>query len=549
MPEHDLQDAAFPKLNDAQMAALEHCGGAHLKRYQDGQKLIAVGERDFKFFVVKSGEIRIVDESDDPPRTIAILGPGEFTGDVSHLTGGPSLITAIARGDTKVYEVSAEGVREIINRFPQLGDVILQAFIARRQLLRESGRFTGLRVIGSRYSRDTHRIRDFLTRNRVPFTWLDLEDDPQVEQLLKQFGVSRADTPVVAWGHKLLLRNPSNRELAEALGIRRPIEQAVYDLAVVGAGPAGLAAAVYAASEGLNVIVLERAGPGGQAGRSMRIENYLGFPTGITGSELAERAVVQAGKFGARLPIPTPVVNLTFDNAYPVLRLDDDETVTAKCLLIATGADYRRLVAEGCEMFEGSGVYYAATLTEAPLCRGAEVVVVGGGNSAGQAAVFLAGIARKVDLLIRGDDLYKDMSAYLAHRVEQTPNIEVLLNTEVREMRGDNHLGEVEIVNNKTGERRTIKTPALFSFIGAVPRTDWLPDEIERDEKSFIRTGTAVAHSPHWTAKRQPFLLETSRAGVFAAGDVRASSVKRVASAVGEGAMAVMFVHQYLNEK
>jgi len=258
---------------------------------------------------------------------------------------------------------------------------------------------------------------------------------------------------------------------------------------------------------------------------------------------------VQAGKFGARLPIPTPVVNLTFDNAYPVLRLDDDETVTAKCLLIATGADYRRLVAEGCEMFEGSGVYYAATLTEAPLCRGAEVVVVGGGNSAGQAAVFLAGIARKVYLLIRGDDLYKDMSAYLAHRVEQTPNIEVLLNTEVREMRGHNHLGEVEIVNNKTGERRTIKTPALFSFIGATPRTDWLPDEIERDEKSFIRTGPAVAHSPHWTAKRQPFLLETSRAGVFAAGDVRASSVKRVASAVGEGAMAVMFVHQYLNEK
>ena len=291
----------------------------------------------------------------------------------------------------------------------------------------------------------------------------------------------------------MLLRNPSNRELAEALGIRQPLEQVVYDLIVVGAGPAGLAAAVYAASEGLNTVVLERTGPGGQAGRSMRIENYLGFPTGVTGSELAERAVVQAGKFGARLPVPTPVTGLTFENMYPVLHLDGGETVTAKCLLIATGADYRRLSAEGCEQFEGRGVYYAATRTEEPLCRGAEVVVVGGGNSAGQAAVFLAGVARKVYLVIRGDDLYQDMSSYLAWRIEQTPNIEVLLNTEVRRMSGDTHLSSVEIVNNKTGEVRTLETPALFSFIGAVPRTDWLPPEIERDAKEFVRTGAALA--------------------------------------------------------
>jgi thioredoxin reductase (NADPH) len=257
---------------------------------------------------------------------------------------------------------------------------------------------------------------------------------------------------------------------------------------------------------------------------------------------------VQAGKFGARLQVPTPVNGLKFENLYPVLQLDSGETVTAKCLLIATGADYRRLVAEGCEQFEGSGVYYAATLTEAPLCRGAEVVVVGGGNSAGQAAVFLAGIARKVYLIVRGDDLHKDMSAYLARRVEQTPNIEVMLNTEVRRMRGDTHLREVELVNNKTGETRTLRTPALFSFIGAVPRTDWLPTEIERDDKSFVRTGASVAQSPLWSARRQPFLLETSRLGVFAAGDVRSGSVKRVASAVGEGAMAVRFVHEYLSE-
>jgi thioredoxin reductase (NADPH) len=479
------------------------------------------------------------------PRTIAILGPGEFTGEVAHLTGGPSLVSAIARGDCDVYEVSAEGVRQIINRFPDLGDIILQAFIARRHILTESGAFTGLRVIGSRYSRDTFRIREFLSKNRVPFIWLDLEENPQVGQLLQQFGVSKTDTPVVSWGRKVLLRNPSNRALAEALGIRQPLAQTVYDLVVVGAGPAGLAAAVYAASEGLSTVVLERTGPGGQASRSMRIENYLGFPTGVTGLELAERALVQASKFGARLPVPTPVTGLSFENMYSVLHLDSGETITAKCLLIATGADYRRLVAEGCEPFEGSGVYYAATLTEEPICRGAEVVVVGGGNSAGQAAIFLAGLARKVYLVIRHGDLYQDMSSYLAWRVEQTPNIEVLLNIAVRQMYGDSHLRSVELVNCQTGEVRRLETPALFCFIGAVPRTDWLPAELERDAEEFVKTGAALAQSPHWTARRPPFLLETSRPGVFAAGDVRSGSVKRFASAVGEGAMAVQFVHEY----
>jgi thioredoxin reductase (NADPH) len=326
------------------------------------------------------------------------------------------------------------------------------------------------------------------------------------------------------------------------------VEQVVYDLVVVGAGPAGLAAAVYGASEGLRTLVLERSGPGGQAGRSMRIENYLGFPTGITGAELAERAVLQANKFGAQLPVATPVTRLTFDNAYAVLQLDGAEVVTGKCLLIATGADYRRLGVEGCKPLEGCGVYYAATPTEAQLCRGSEVVVVGGGNSAGQAAVYLAGQARKVYLVVRAGDLYKNMSSYLAHRIEQTPNIEVLLNTEVARMRGDGHLSEVELVNKKTGERRTISTPGLFSFIGAVPRTDWLPAEVERDARGFVRTGPALAQSPHWSRRRQPFLLETSRAGVFAAGDVRSGSVKRVASAVGEGAMAVQLVHEYLKE-
>jgi thioredoxin reductase (NADPH) len=548
MAEHDLNAVAFPTLDRAQIAAVGRCSGASLKRYRDGQRLFEVGDRDFKFFVVKSGAIEILDESGETPKAIRVHGPGEFTGDVSHLTGSPSVVSAIARGDCEVYEVSADALRHVLNQASDLGDVILRAFIARRQLLRESGIITGLRVLGSRYSRDTFRIREFLAKNQVLFTWLDLEADPHVDRLLRQFGVAEADTPVVIWGHKLILRNPSNLRLAEALGIRQPLEQTVYDLAVVGAGPAGLAAAVYAASEGLSTLVLESAGPGGQAGRSMRIENYLGFPTGVSGGELADRAALQAHKFGARLPVPSPVKGLTFVNAYPVLHLEGGETAMAKCLLIATGADYRQLGVEGCERFEGCGVYYAATLTEVPLCRGAEAVVVGGGNSAGQAAVFLAGHTRKVYLLIRGDDLYQNMSSYLARRIEETPNIEVLYKTTVRRMTGDVHLRSVDILDGKTGQERTLETPALFSFIGAVPRTDWLSPEIERDSKAFVRTGAALAQSPHWTARRQPFLLETSRPGVFAAGDVRSGSVKRVASAVGEGAMAVQLVHEYLKE-
>jgi thioredoxin reductase (NADPH) len=548
MAEHDLRAVAFPKLDEADMAALGRCASAQVNRYRDGEILFQIGERDFKFFIIKSGQIEIIDDSGETPKSLAVLGPGEFTGDVAHLTGRPSVVSAVARGECEAYEISAEVLRQILNRSPQLGDIILHAFIARRQLLRESESFTGLRVIGSRYSRDTFRIRDFLSKNRVLFTWLDLEADPQVNQLLVQFGVTEAETPVVAWGRKLLLRNPSNTELAEALGIRRPIDQTVYDLAIVGAGPAGLAAAVYGASEGLNTVVLERTGPGGQASGSMRIENYLGFPTGITGIELADRAVLQANKFGARLPVPTPVMSMTCVNGYPVLQLDSGETVTAKCLLIATGADYRRLPAEGCEQFEGCGVYYAATVNEAPLCRGMDVVVVGGGNSAGQAAVFLAGHSRKVYLVIRGGDLYENMSAYLARRIEETPNIEILLNTEVRRMSGNSHLNSVEIINNKSGEVRSLEIAALFSFIGAVPRTDWLPPQIEKDAKAFVRTGTDLSQSSHRTAGRQPFLLETSHPGIFAAGDVRSGSVKRVASAVGEGAMAVQFVHEYLKK-
>jgi thioredoxin reductase (NADPH) len=546
MAQQTLHSIAFPVLDDTQIAQAAQCTSPLPRHCRDGETLIAVGDRDFKFFIVKSGEIEILDYSGDEPKTVTIHRKGQFTGDISHLTGTPAIISAIARGDSEVFEIPRAALRHLLNQCPALSDIILQAFIARRQLLRESPNFIGLRVIGSRYSPDTFRVRDFLSRNRVLFTWLDLESDPEVNQLLLGFGLTEADTPVVACAHMVLLRNPSNQVLADEVGIHQSLERTVYDLLVVGAGPAGLAAAVYGASEGLRTAVLDSVGPGGQAASSMRIENYLGFPTGLTGAELTDRATLQANKFGAHLSIPTLAARLSFENGYAVLDAGGSEPITTKCVLIATGAQYRRLDVEGFEKFEGTGVYYAATPAEALLCRGCPAIVVGGGNSAGQAAVFLAGQASRVLLLIRGNDLNKNMSSYLVRRIEQIPNIELLCNTTIRRVTGNSHLQAIDVVNSQDGGERTIETPAVFSFIGATPCTDWLPPEIERDAKGFIRTGTAVAQSKHWEVARPPSLLETSHPGVFAAGDVRSGSVKRVASAVGEGAMSVQFVHEYL---
>ena len=543
--DHDLYSIAFPKLDSHQVATLGACPKTIRKQYRDGEALFRAGDRDSRFYVVVSGQVEIVDETGDTPKTVTHHGPGEFAGDVSQITGRPAIVSCYARGDTDVYEVSQDALRIILNDRPELADTILQAFIARRQLLRESKGFTGLRVVGPR-SQDTFRVCDFLAKNNVLFKWLDLEADPQVADLLHQFQLGPADMPVVMCGRKLILRNPSNSQLADSLGLRRKLEPKVYDLVIVGAGPAGLAAAVYGASEGLSTVILEGTAHGGQAGRSMRIENYLGFPTGITGSELADRAVLQASKFGALMPLATQVLEFSLASGKPELRLDGGETVAARCVLIATGAEYRLLGVEGCERFEGRGVYYAATPVEARMCEGAEAVVVGAGNSAGQAAVYLAGVAKKVYLVARGDNLHKSMSSYLVSRVEQTPNIEILLQTEVSQLAGDGNLAEVRLLSKSNGAERSVATPALFSFIGAVPRTDWLPPEIERDGKQFVVTGPTIGQRSKWSEARAPFFLETSWPGVFAAGDVRSGSVKRVASAVGEGSMAVQFVHEHL---
>jgi len=549
MAENTLNSVAFPVLTDEQVAQIGACAQVSGKHHTDGDVLVATGDRGIRFYIVKSGHVEIYDYSGDEPRLLANHGSGEFTGDISHLTGMPAIFTAVVRGDTDVLEVPQEALRHLLTQCPTLSDIILQAFIARRQLVRDSGQFVGLRVIGSRYSADTFRVRDFLSRNRVLFTWVDIETDPSVNAILKEFGVTEADTPVVACGHMVLLRNPSNQALAERIGIHQRLTQELYDLVVVGAGPAGLGAAVYGASEGLRTAVLEATAPGGQAGSSMRIENYLGFPTGLTGAELTDRAILQANKFGAHLSIPTPAKRVSFDNGYAVIDLENGEQITAKCMVIATGAQYRKLDAEGCERFEGTGVYYAATPAEALLCEGCPAIVVGGGNSAGQAAVFLAGHASKVIIVIRGDDLNRSMSSYLVHRISQTGNIELLTGTVIYRLHGNGHLQSIEVRNTRTKEVRRIDTPAVFSFIGAMPHTDWLPPQIERDEKGFIRTGAALKESPYWTSTRTPLLLETSCEGIFAAGDVRSGSSKRVAAAVGEGAMSVQLVHEYLRHK
>lgn len=545
MVDQERVDPSNPRLTDAEVAALALTGTR--RRLHDGEPLFQAGERRGGFYIVLEGEVEIIDRSSTEPRLVATHGPGQFTGDIDILTRRSAVVGAVARGDTTVLGVSSADIRRVIGERPRLGETILRAFIARREELLESG-LEGLRVIGSGSSRDSFRLREFLSRNQVPFTWVDVDEEQGITEILGDFGVGEADLPVVAAGERPLMHNPSTLELAEVLGLRHPIRAGIYDLVIVGAGPAGLGAAVYAASEGLGTLVLEAVAPGGQAGASTSIENYLGFPTGITGAELTARATLQAQKFNAELSSPARVVGLDLSGAHPVVRLDSGERATARCVLISTGADFRKLDIPGRERFDGAGVFYAATPMELTACRGSDVVVVGGGNSAGQAVTFLSENTRRVWLLVRGDDLSRSMSSYLAGRVEAAGNVTILPHTELRGIQGTERLESVEIEDTHTGERRTLHVPAVFSFVGAVPRTDWLPPEIATDAKGFVRTGRTGARSPHWKLEREPYLLESSHPGIFAAGDVRLGSIPRVSSAVGEGAMAVKFVHEYLAE-
>ena len=545
MTQNDIEQTAFPRLSPEQMEELEPF--ATRRTCQAGETLFKTGESDFKFFIIIEGKVEILETSSGKPRTVTVHGAGEFTGDIDMLTGRPSLVTAVAREKTELFEIDSDELRRILNEEPRLGESILRAFLARRELL-EASDFLGVQVVGSRHSRDTLRIRDFLSKNQVPFTWVDVENDPQVYDLFRHFNVGPQDTPlVITHTARGILRNPSNRELGETLNTKQTVEDVVYDLAIVGAGPAGLAAAVYGASEGLQTVVLEKSAPGGQAGQSSKIENYMGFPAGLSGNDLASRAVIQAQKFGALITSPVEAVGLSCEHGYNVVEMDDGDYVVARCVLIATGGSYRRLDVENCNRFEGAGVYYSATSVEAQMCHEQTVVVIGAGNSAGQAAVFLSQHAREVLLVVRNDDLYEDMSRYLARRIEETENISTHLQSEVMAMSGEEALEQVTIRNNESGKELEVETQATFIFIGVEPHTAWLPEQIEVDRRGFIRTGSLVRRSPHWPLRRHPYLLETSQPGVFAAGDVRATSIKRVASAVGEGSMTIHFVHQYLS--
>jgi thioredoxin reductase (NADPH) len=467
-----------------------------------------------------------------------VHGHGRFLGELSLLTGEGSFYTAMALDAGEVLAVPVARLTELIARDPALGDLILRAYLLRRSILIGLG--VGLRVVGSRYSPDTRRVRDFAARNRIPVQWLDLETDPAAEAMLAQFGVTADDTPIViVYGR--LLRNPSNAELAAAIGLPAPsTQQAGYDMLVAGSGPAGLSAAVYAASEGMRVIALDGVATGGQAGTSSRIENYLGFPSGISGAELTDRAVLQAEKFGAQFAVPAEATSIAEDGGYYRVQLADGTSLTSTLVLIATGARYRRLDVPRLDYFEKMSVYYAASQAEALMCHGDPVAIIGGGNSAGQAAVFLSAHAARITLIVREHDLGGHMSRYLIDQVTHLPNVHVMGDSEVRELHGDQALEAITVAGIRTGARRVLPARALFVFIGVAPCTGWLGGLVDLDDHGFVRTGASALPGPDGAPAGTGSLpLETSRPGVFAAGDVRSGSAKRVAAAVGEGAMAI----------
>jgi thioredoxin reductase (NADPH) len=538
----DLQ-GAFPRLDEARIRTLSALG--ERTRTERGQVLIAEGTPDDAFRVILSGRVASVEAFGTPEqRVLRVHGPGRFLGELGLLTGQVSFLTWIAADPGELLVVPADRFRDHLAQNPTLGDEILRAYLVRRMLVLGEG--AGFRIIGSRYSPDSHRLREFAARNRLPHRFVDLESDPHAESLLQQLGISPAETPVVVWRDRVL-RNPRPEDLAELTGIRPSrSEVEVCDLAVVGAGPSGLAAAVYGASEGLSTVLLDHVATGGQAATTSRIENYLGFPAGISGGELAERAVVQAEKFGVRMAVPADAMTLEAGReGHHRLGLGGDDSLMARAVILACGAHYRRLPVPRLEEFEDTCVLYAATLVEAQLCAGDPVVVVGGGNSAGQASLFLADHAGAVRLVVREPAL-QDMSRYLADRILHDSRIELHLHTEVRELVGERGALEAVVVeDNRTGERRTLPARELAVFIGASPCTGWLGDVVALDGGGYVLTGPAAAarEEPGGAA---PLLLETSVRGVFAAGDVRSGSVKRVASAVGEGAMAVRMVHERL---
>jgi len=542
----DTENIAFPKLDDHQLSLLEPL--AERRVLKRGDLIFKAGQRDLGLTIILRGEVEAFESRDGTEQILATARERDFIGDVAMLQGTSALATVrVTSPEAEILHVPVTELRRAFAELPGVSEPIVKALIMRRKRLRRDREFAGLRVLAESGTREGHQLDDFLDKNRIPHRLIEFESD-QGQALSKRLHLTSRDLPALITAAGAPLRRPSLREVAQVAGLLRPLafeneNEIMSDLTIVGAGPAGLAAAVYAASEGLCTVVLESYAPGGQAGSSSLIENFFGFPTGISGGDLTWLAQLQAYRFGAKFSTPAQALSLQYDAAdeyRACLQVEGCSAVLrTKSVLIATGADYRRLDAEGREQFENMGVYYAATAMEGQICRGETVIVAGSGNSAGQAAMFLSDGAAKVLLVIRGDNLSK-MSSYLSRRVEAQKNIEILYHTQIRKMFGNKMLEEAELENTKTGERRVVRTRAVFSMIGANPCTEWLPLEIERDDKGFIKTGSAVASAPAWKEnKRQPGPLETSLPNIFAAGDVRSGSVKRCAAAVGEGGMAV----------
>src|SRR6266516_433497 len=544
-------DQAFPTLTEAQIARVASHG--HSRKVEPGEVLVKAGARNASFFVVVSGHLDIVQLSDGIETIVVVHKPGQISGELNLLSGRRAVFSIRAGEAGEVIEVDHLRLLEIVQTDADLSEILMRAFLLRRARLIASG-IGDVVLIGSKHSQETLRIQEFLTRNTHPYTCIDLDRDTGVQEMLDRFHIAVTDIPVVICRGEVVLRNPTNRDIADCLGFNEPIDQAqMHDAVIVGAGPSGLAAAVYAASEGLDVLVLESGAPGGQAGSSSRIENYLGFPSGISGQELTARAYAQTQTFVAHLMIPKAATRLRCNTRQYIIETDDGAQILARTVIIATGAEYRKLPLENISQFEGAGVYYSATFIESQLCAGEEVCVVGGGNAAGQAAVSLAQSARHVHMLVRSDGLADTMSRYLIRRIEEDPRITVHTHTEIAALEGEDHLETVHLRQGDDGtktERKDVRH--VFVMTGANPSTPWLDGCVALDDHGFIKTGTELSpddlSAAHWPLARSPNLLETSKPGVFAVGDVRAGNIKRVASAVGEGSIAVSFVHQALQE-
>jgi len=548
----DAASQAFPVLKAIQIARLR--AGSTLRRVEPGEILFQPGDTGVPFFVLLSGAMEIVQPGLSGETPVAAHGPGEFTGEITMISGQRCLVRGRVTAPGEFIEISGEGLKSLVAKDAELGEIFMRAFILRRLALINRG-LGNLILLGSRHCANTLRLREFLGRNGYPYAFVDLDADKASQELLDRFEVKLTDVPVIICGGSTVMRNPSTQQVADCLGLNAAIDRSqVRDLIIVGAGPSGLAAAVYAASEGLDALVIETDTPGGQAGSSSKIENYLGFPTGVSGQELATRSITQAQKFGAKIMVGHSAVQLNCARRPYELVLDNGGAVAARAVIISTGARYNKPRISNIKNFEGQGVYYGATYIESQLCGDEEVIVVGGGNSAGQAAVFLAQTASRVYMLVRSAELSSTMSRYLIHRITENPGIELHCNTEILSMAGESRLEGVTWINRTTGEQSTRDIRHVFIMTGASPRTEWLESCVALDDKGFILTGRdldsvrGLPPGPAWPLSRPPHILETSLPGVFAVGDVRSGNVKRVASAVGEGAIAVHLVHRALAE-